>query len=346
MHTVFIIGLLISFWLAPSNVISQQSDGQRRADLIAAAFNKQKDKLKEKSDGKQERYYRKLSGEPVIRQDIATFSGLYEMPGLDFTINLRVGNDGKAEATGFEPSTGSTTRKALRFRLENAKVDGALLTGTKVYEDGRTGRFEGVFMNRTEFTSQTDKGKTVFGLGVTGVSVEFAGVVFQKLFYELKSDKSFADDKSKNVRKAIEAWYYQNIEAFRKKDVAAVMALRADDFHTVLPNGTKNTRADMQAYTERLLGMIEKFEMLDFQIGEIEIQNKFGDVEGEFASAYVTQKTVRIQRLNDGQLHKVESGAVQRETWKKTTEGWKLYRVDNIRDSGLYIDGNLVRRPQ
>lgn len=154
-----------------------------------------------------------------------------------------------------------------------------------------------------------------------------------------KSGKFIVRDKSKPVRKAIEAWYKQNTEAFKRKDVAAVMALRADDFHTVLPDGTKNTRADMQAYTERLLGRIEQFVSLDFQIGTI-------DVQGNFASADVTQKTVRMQRLSDGQLHKVESGAVQKETWKKTAEGWKLYRVDDIRDKGLLIDGNLVRRPQ
>lgn len=154
-----------------------------------------------------------------------------------------------------------------------------------------------------------------------------------------KGGKIIARDKSKPVRKAIEVWYDKNIEAFRRKDVAAVMALRTDDFHTVLPDGKKNTRADMQAYTERLLGRIEQFVSLEFQIGTI-------DVEGEFASADVTQKTVRMQRLSDGQLHKVESGAVQRETWKKTAEGWKLYRVDNIRDKGLFIDGNPVRRPQ
>jgi ketosteroid isomerase-like protein len=160
-----------------------------------------------------------------------------------------------------------------------------------------------------------------------------------------KSGKSAVRDNSKRVRKAIEAWYARNTEAFKRKDVAAVMALRTDDFHTVLPDGTKNTRADMQAYTERFLGRIEQWVSMDFQIGTIDVQDKFGDEKGKFASADVTQKTVRMQRLADGQLHKVESGAVQRETWKKTAEGWKLYRVDNIRDSGLYVDGNLVRRP-
>lgn len=161
-----------------------------------------------------------------------------------------------------------------------------------------------------------------------------------------KGGKSTGRDKAKPVRKAIEDWYAQNIAAFKRKDVAAVMSLRTDDFHTVLPNGTRNTRADMQAYTERFLGRIEQWMSLDFQIGAIDVRDRFGDDKGKFASADVTQKTVRMQRFPDGQLRKVESGAVQRETWKETAKGWKLYRVDNIRDSGLYIDGQLVRRPQ
>lgn len=184
-------------------------------------------------------------------------------------------------------------------------------------------------------------------LSIVTLSLTFSSVLAAPSQESMQSDvklkskggKVIARDKSKPVREALEAWYAQNIEAFKQRDVAAVMALRTDDFHTILPNGTRNTRADMQAYTERLLGMIEQFVSLDFQIGTI-------DVQGKFASADVTQKTVRRQRLSDGQLHKVESGAVQRETWKKTAKGWKLYRVDNIRDTGLFIDGNLIRRPQ
>lgn len=196
--------------------------------------------------------------------------------------------------------------------------------------------------------------KNLLLLGVAALSLTFS-TAFEVRYQETtrsevtakaKGGKSTGRDKFKSVRKAIEGWYAQNVEAFKRKDVAAVMALRADDFHTVLPNGTKNTRADMQAYTERLLGRIEQWVSLDFQIGEVDVQDKFGDKKGRFASADVTQKTVRMQRLSDGQLHKVESGAVQRETWKETVQGWKLYRVDNIRDSGLYIDGQLVRRPQ
>ena len=146
-----------------------------------------------------------------------------------------------------------------------------------------------------------------------------------------KGGKVIGRDKSKPVRSAIDAWYELNVEAFMKKDVAAIMALRTEDFHTVSPDGKVNTRADMKAYTERFLGMIDHFISQDIRIGTIE-------VEGELASAEVTQNTVRMQRLRDGRLHKVEARAVQRETWKKVEEGWKLYRVDNVRDAGLFVD--------
>jgi ketosteroid isomerase-like protein len=146
-----------------------------------------------------------------------------------------------------------------------------------------------------------------------------------------KAGRTIVRDKSKPVRKAIEEWYARNTEAFRTKDVAAIMALRTDDFYTVLPDGRRNTRADMEVYTQRFLGRIDHFISLDFQIGSIELQDNL-------ASADVTQKTVRMQRFPDGTLHKVEAGVVQRETWKKTYAGWQLYRVDNIQEGYLLVD--------
>ena len=146
-----------------------------------------------------------------------------------------------------------------------------------------------------------------------------------------KGGKTIARDKSKPVRKAIEDWYARNVEGFKAKDVAAIMGLRTDDFHTLTPDGKVNTRADMEAYTRQFLGRIDHFISLDFQIGTIEVQDNL-------ASADVTQKTVRMQCFPDGTLHKVEAGVVQRETWKQTGDGWKMYRVDNIRDDYLLVD--------
>ena len=133
------------------------------------------------------------------------------------------------------------------------------------------------------------------------------------------------------TRKELEARYEQNASAFEKHDLEAIMALRAADFHTITPDGRVNTRADMEARTRQFVGRIDHFISQDNQIGTIE-------VNGDLASAYVTQRTIRMQRFPDGTLHKVEAGAIQRETWRKTADGWKLYRVDDIRDRGVLVD--------
>lgn len=148
---------------------------------------------------------------------------------------------------------------------------------------------------------------------------------------KVKSGKTIERDKSKPVRKAIEDWYARNIAAFEAKDIAAVMSLRADDFHTITPDGKVNSRADMEARTRLFLARIDHFVSQEFQIGKI-------DVQGDLATADVTQRTVRMQRLSDGTLHKVEARVVQRETWKRTALGWRMYTVDNIRDGSVLVD--------
>jgi ketosteroid isomerase-like protein len=153
---------------------------------------------------------------------------------------------------------------------------------------------------------------------------------------KLKIKDGEVRDKSKPVRVALEAWYQRNMAAFAAKDVAAVMTLRTDDFHTITPDGPgkfkTNTRADMEARTVTFLSRIDHFISQRNDIGTIEL-------DGDTASADVHQRTVRMQRFPDGSLHQVDASVVQRETWKHTPDGWKLYRVDNIRDGPLLVDG-------
>lgn len=73
-----------------------------------------------------------------------------------------------------------------RFTLRNARIQGALLTGTKVYQGGVTEPFEGAFINETSFDSPTGKGVATFGLGVIGKTVSVGGFTVDKLFYQRK----------------------------------------------------------------------------------------------------------------------------------------------------------------
>lgn len=134
------------------------------------------------------------------------------------------------------------------------------------------------------------------------------------------------------VRREIEAWYDQNERAFLAKDVAAIMALRTDDFQTVAPDGDVRDRAAMEQYTVGFLNGIERWIAMDFEIDSLE-------VSGDLASAVVHQHLVRMALRPDNRVHHVETWATQNETWRRTPGGWKLYRVDGVRNQRRLVDG-------
>lgn len=177
MRTFILIALLI---VSTGSAVAQQGSHETTAQQVAAAFTKNKHAFKEKFGIRIEKY-KDVRSEPLVRPNISDYSGVYEVLALEFVINLKVGSDGKVDANGHEK--GSRT-----FKLENAKIEGAVLTGSKHYQDGTTEKFEGVFLTRTDRYSPTDVGVTILGLGVLlDAPVDFgSGVTYDKLFYELR----------------------------------------------------------------------------------------------------------------------------------------------------------------
>ena len=168
-----------------SQTLASASDAQTKTQAIVASFNKFKHVTKEKRGIRKEKY-KKIQSEPVVKANPEDYSGTYEIPDMGFAMHLRVDHSGKVEGDGYEPlMQDPAVRRA--FTLKNGKIEGALLTATKVYAGGRAEKLEGVFINRTSFESPTDKGVTTFGLGTVGGPTEVAGVTLDRLFYELKS---------------------------------------------------------------------------------------------------------------------------------------------------------------
>jgi hypothetical protein len=171
MRTFVVIVLLMA---CGGGVVAQQT----RAQELATAFNKHKQVTKEKH-GVRMTKYKDVRSEPAVKQNIADYSGVYEVSELGYVLNIQAGNNGSVQASGND--------KGRTFRLENARIEGALLTASKVYQDGTTEKFEGVFLNRTDRTSPTDPGVTIFGLGVVlNTPFETNGLTYEKLFYGLK----------------------------------------------------------------------------------------------------------------------------------------------------------------
>ncbi len=169
---------VIFLLVCPVFAASSQSTSHSRSDQIAAAFTKHKSVVSVKRGVTREKY-KDVRADPAVRQNLTDYSGSYEISDRGWWIEIRVGCDGRIQATGSEADQA--------FELKNASITGSLLTATKVYRDGGDERFEGVFMNRTERATPTDPGVTTFGLGVLlATPIDVDGMTLDKLFYESK----------------------------------------------------------------------------------------------------------------------------------------------------------------
>jgi hypothetical protein len=168
---------VICLLVCPALAASQQSTDQARSDQIAAAFTKHKNVVSVKRGVTREKY-KDVRAEPVVASNVSDYAGRYANQDWGWWIDVRVGADGRIQATGYEAGE--------EFELRSATIAGALLTATKVYQDGRVEDFEGIFMNRTERANPADTGVTAFGLGIVLANpIEVDGNSFDKVFYRL-----------------------------------------------------------------------------------------------------------------------------------------------------------------
>ena len=173
MRTFLLITLLV---IGSVDALSQQQSSETRTREIAIAFNKVKHAVKEKNGVRIEKY-KDIHSEPVIKPNISEYSGVYEVSDMHYVITIQVTSDGRMQGSG--------TDNGRPFTFDNARMEGALLSAIKIYNDGATEKFEGVFMTRTERNSPTDTGVTTFGLGtLLHTSIELNGVTYEKLFYQ------------------------------------------------------------------------------------------------------------------------------------------------------------------
>jgi ketosteroid isomerase-like protein len=134
------------------------------------------------------------------------------------------------------------------------------------------------------------------------------------------------------VRAELERAYQQNAAAFARSDVAAVMALRAPDFHTVTPDGRTSDREAMEQRTTGFINGIRKWNSQTVTIDSLEVR-------GDTAIAIVTQHLDRMALRSDNVVHHVETWVTQRETWVRSGQRWLMWRVDQLRHQRRLVDG-------
>ena len=141
-----------------------------------------------------------------------------------------------------------------------------------------------------------------------------------------KQVKLIAVEKPANdtVRREIENAYKELARAVETKNFEAFQALRTADFATIPPEGAPSPPARMADRARGMLAGIQPPITTTNDILEL-------TTRGDEAIATVRQKFSR-QVIVDGQLRSRYTEVTQRETWRKTGEGWKLAFVDEVRD--------------
>ena len=177
----FALLVLFVFCFGLADTVYAQNT-QAKTDELIAALAKTKYKKKEKRNVSIEIYI-DIKSEAVVKADVREYAGVYEAES-DYRLELRVSADGKIEGNGYDSSmNGSRNRN---FTLRDARIDGALLTATKVYENGETEKLEAVFNNRTVTTgknpNQIENRETRYGLGF----IQTYGDWTNRVFLELK----------------------------------------------------------------------------------------------------------------------------------------------------------------
>ena len=152
---------LALFVLAGVNASYAQDAGQRTRELVTS-LDKTKYKKKEKANISIEIYI-EIRNEAVVRNPVE-YAGTYESEGSDYLLSLSV-NGNSASGSGYDMLNDRRTN----FNLKDATINGALLSGTKVYDNGEQQNFEAVFVNRTVANgtnaNQITSRDTKFGLG-------------------------------------------------------------------------------------------------------------------------------------------------------------------------------------
>jgi hypothetical protein len=181
MIQTFVIAMFASLWLfSPENTFAQTANAQQKTQELVASLSKTKYKHKVKKNFEVEIYI-DIKSEAVVKNNVEEYSGNYESENSNHQIKLNITN-GKIEGSGYDADFGSS--KKASFSLKDAKIEGALLTATKVYENGKTENFEAVFVNRTvvqgKNPNKIEHRETAFGLGFVNTNEAYMERIFSQ----------------------------------------------------------------------------------------------------------------------------------------------------------------------
>ena len=161
-------------------------------------------------------------------------------------------------------------------------------------------------------------------------------IILSGLIFVCMSGAAVHAQDDEAVRKELEAQYKRLAEAHDRRDLKTIVGLKTADFHAIFPDGRVGDSKLMEQYSKQFLESNQPPYNIRVTIQKLTVsENKL------IAVAEVLQEVSRYRELA-GKRRKVDTSVVQRETWARTADGWKLKSVDNVRDQKRFVDGKRV----
>lgn len=141
-----------------------------------------------------------------------------------------------------------------------------------------------------------------------------------------------AEKSSGSTRKDLEAMYTIQDEAIKRCDFKAFISTLAPDYSIKLLNGDVFNRQQVEGFVKTDMARTKSVEKSLSSIDSLSTANNK-------AVVIVTHEASRVLEDAHGQPHKWENKVVHKETWIKTADGWRIQRLEELKQVYVLRDG-------
>jgi len=171
-------------------------------------------------------------------------------------------------------------------------------------------------------------------LATTGLPGRFELADTAKAYQETRVALTPHSAAEKEALVEIQRQYDKMSRAFTARDTAAIMRLR-HELSAEYGDGRRDDAVGMARLLRNFFVMNEPPIQVRYTIVSLD------SLSADRATVTTFQQGSRYQTLA-GRRRRVEHDVTQRETWVRTTEGWRLHFVDQIHARHRWVDGKPI----
>lgn len=160
-----------------------------------------------------------------------------------------------------------------------------------------------------------------------------------------------ADQSPEEIRKGIVTTYQQSLDALRRGDVDGAMQMDTEDWVSITVGQKPRTRQELEPFIRRDAASLKPPSdwsatwQPDYERNGTSSGIQIYDLRLNGDSAIVLCLVGHTQtQLMDGGMHRVWTGSHVRDTWIRTSVGWKRRMHEKLTINERMVDGRAVKQ--